>query len=116
MKSLILSLILIANNAFAGICDLPERVNIGDKVPCTGYLFNDANELKIRTDLAYKTSLIDNLTKQNSIKDDMLKISDQQIQLYKQSQPLNGWERAMWFTIGALATGFAVHEAAQIIR
>jgi hypothetical protein len=116
MRNLILSLILISNTAYAGVCDLPERVILGDKVPCTGYLFSDVNELKIRTDLTYKNSLIDNLTKQTTIQADMLKISNEQIQLYKESQPLSKWEKLLYFSLGVVATSLAVNAASKITK
>lgn len=116
MKNLILSLILISNSAFGAVCDLPEKVALGDKAPCAGYIFSDANELKVRTDLVYKNSLIDNLTKQNAIQADMLKISAEEIELYKASRPLTDWQKAMYFGLGVFATGVAVYGASKIIK
>lgn len=112
----ILTLILISNTALGAVCDLPEKVATGDKVPCNGYVFSDANELKVRTDLVYKNSLIENLTNQNAIQSDMLKISAEQIELYKASRPLTSWEKGLYFSLGVVASAAAVWGASQVIK
>lgn len=114
MRYLILSLILISNTAFGEACDLPEKITIGDKAPCNGYLFSDADELKIRTNMVYQLDLSDNLRKQNTIQSDMLKISAEEIALYKSSQPLTTWEKALYFGLGVVATSLAIDGASKL--
>lgn len=119
LKSLILILI-ISNNCFADTCDLPVKVSTGDKAPCNGYVFSDNNEQKIRTDLAYKNALIDNLTKRNTIQEDMLKIDAQQIQIYNdklnKESVLTVWEKVLYFGLGALVTSAAAYGTMKALK
>lgn len=115
MIKLILAIIFISNTAFGAVCDIPEKIAAGAPSPCAGYVFSDANEQKVRTDLVYKNSLIDNLTKQNAIQSDMLNISAEQIALYKAARPLTDWDKAMYFALGVVVSGVAVYGAAKVI-
>lgn len=66
MKYTLLALIF-ASNAFA--CPSHLRLGAGDKAPCNGYFFNDASELRIRTELTVKDKKIDNLNGALKLKD-----------------------------------------------
>jgi hypothetical protein len=66
MKYTLLALIF-ASNAFA--CPSHLRLGAGDKAPCSGYFFNEASELRIRTELTVKEKQIDNLNGALKLKD-----------------------------------------------
>ena len=66
MKYTLLALIF-ASNAFA--CPSHLRLGANDKAPCNGYFFNDASELRIRTELTVKEKRIENLEKSLTLKD-----------------------------------------------
>jgi hypothetical protein len=105
----ILLALLISSNSFAGVCDVPVKISVGAPAPCGGYVFSDANELKVRTDLTTKDLQITNLTAQNSVQANMLDIDNKQILVYqsevKDTRTLSEWEKFAYFGLGVLVTG-----------
>jgi hypothetical protein len=80
MKYTLLALIF-ASNAFA--CPSHLRLGAGDKAPCNGYFFNDASELRIRTELTVKDKKIDNLEKSLTLKDLAIDAKIKESELWK---------------------------------
>ena len=100
---------LLVSNSFAGVCDVPVKISVGAPAPCGGYVFSDADELKVRTDLTFKDLQITNLTAQNTTQANMLSIDNQQILIYqsqvKDDKTLSEWEKLGYFALGVLVTG-----------
>ena len=80
MKYTLLALIF-ASNAFA--CPSHLRVGLGTPAPCNGYFFNDASELRIRTELTVKDKKIDNLEKSLTLKDLAIDAKVKESELWK---------------------------------
>lgn len=108
---LLIALLLISNNLYADVCSVPVKITVGSPAPCTGYVFSNANELKVRTDLTFKDLQITNLTAQNNTLNDMLQIDNKQLIIYKSDaqndKTLSEWEKVAFFGLGVLVTGLA---------
>ena len=105
----ILLALLISSNSFAGVCDVPVKISVGAPAPCGGYVFSDANELKVRTDLTFKDLQITNLEAQVNTEASMLSIDNEQIAIYqsqvKDIKTMSEYEKFGYFALGVLITG-----------
>ena len=112
--------VLFPLNVLSATCDIPTKIKQGDESPCNGYVISDTTELKIRTDLIYKQSLIENLTKTNEIYREINLINDEQLRIYREQlnseKTLSTWEKALYFGFGALVTGAVAYGTVRLIQ
>lgn len=97
-----------AFNASAGLCDVPKRIALGEPAPCAGYLMSASTEERIRTELVYKDSLIKNLTEASDAQAEIIRMSTNQIDLYKleieKEKRTNLLQKVLYFSLGAVVT------------
>lgn len=106
------------------------RLEKDKPAPFTGYLFTDSKTKEIRIQLlereAYK-ELNESLEKTNSLYKQNTEMKDQQIKIIteqntnlaknlREERSTSNWERFMWFGLGVLATGAALHGLKEIAR
>lgn len=107
--------VLLGNSAFAE-CDLPTQIAKGTASPCDGYVISSKTEQQIRTDLVYKNSLIENITKQNKLQEDIIRIDAAQLQIYQNKVDNTTFEKSMYFTLGAVLTGIIAFGIARTLK
>lgn len=88
-------------------CRKPYLIERGNVAPCSGYIFSKELEEKIRTDLVYKDSLIKNLTEASDAQAEIIRISNNQLDLYKQEvahqKHVNTMDKILYAGLGLLA-------------
>lgn len=113
-------ILLLTPNLVLADCDIPTPIKQNDKSPCNGYVISEDTELKIRTDLIYKQSLIDNLTKTNELQKEINLINDEQIKIYRQQsnnyRELSTLEKTFYFSLGAVLTGVTAYGVIKILK
>jgi hypothetical protein len=106
--------------AMAETCSVPTKIKQGEASPCDGYVINPTTEERIRTDLAYKDRIIDNLTKASDLQADLIRIQSNQVNLYQgemdKHQEMTMVEKAAYFGLGALVTGAMAYVTVQSLR
>lgn len=107
----LISVILISSfafNASAGLCDVPKRIAKDEPSPCAGYIMSASTEEKIRTELVYKDSLIKNLTEASDAQAEIIRMSSNQIDLYKleieKQKRTTLLDKVLYFGLGVVAT------------
>ena len=120
----ILCFILFFTSTSYGICNNPVTyLQENDKVPCSGYLFTPEKELEIRTKISNYERLENVIQKQDLLIDVLNKRVDNQIQqninLSNELQKKENetyWQKAGFFVLGALLTGFIAYGTVQSLK
>lgn len=130
-KSLICILTVVFFTTFQCRAACPESVQLlekGKPANCTGFLYSPEAEAKSAQDHAdaiFYKEYVEKLEKRKELTEKQIQILDKRLDLYiRQSETLaeqlhkresqNKWERIMWFGLGVLATGIAVHGASRL--
>ena len=125
MRILIATVLLFTQVTFA---ECPESVQLIEKnqlANCTGFLYSPEADEKandIYDEWEYLKTVSNGLKEKNDIYTEQNKILEQRLDLYiKQSNEFakqltkkennSGWQKALYFTLGILATGAAVSAA-----
>jgi len=127
MVRLILVLSLIGNLCYA---EDVIRLEKDKPAPFTGYLFTDEKTKDTRIKLLerdfYKETS-ESFEKSNTYLQKNLSLKDEQIKLIteqntnlaktlREERSMTGWERIGWFSLGIVATGFALRGLQEITR
>lgn len=128
MIKIILAILFTTSTVFAQCPKNVQPIKEGQTANCTGFLFSPETEKKANDaveDAKYYKELTDRLIKRKELTDKEINILDKRLELYiKQSEitakELNRkrnedkWQKVIWFGLGVLATGLAVHGAGQL--
>ena len=128
MIKILLALVFMTNVAFAECPKNVQPLKKGEVANCDGFLFSPETEQKAANaidDAKYYKELNVRLFKRKELTDKEINILDKRLELYiKQSEvtalELNRkrsedkWQKIIWFSLGVLATGIAVHGAGQL--
>lgn len=128
MIRIILAIMFMTNMAFAQCPKNVQPIKKGEAANCDGFLFSPETEKKANEaveDVKYYKELNLRLTKRKELTDKEINILDRRLELYiKQSEQLSlevhrkrsedKWQKVIWFSLGVLATGIAVHGAKQL--
>ena len=95
----------------------PKLVKEGESSPCTGIVFTEDQERKIRTDLVYYKELSERYEKRSELDKQLLELEratskDLRTELNARDNSVF-WEKTLFFMLGAGLTGLASYVAIQ---
>lgn len=112
-------MLLISFNALAD-CSIPTEINKGSPSPCDGYVMDSNTEQKIRTAITYKDLMITNLTQQNSLQADIMRINSEQIKTYQDELVADtkqtDLQKILYFGLGVVVTGVTAYATINALK
>lgn len=119
MIKIIITILFIPSLLLAN-CDIPKKISKGEVSSCDGYVISSETEQKIRIDLSYKDALIKNLEETNKRQNEIIKIDQEQLKIYndqlKDQRQFTAFEKALYFSLGAVLTGVVAYGTVKAIR